>query len=756
MPVRLALAVALLAGPVVLAQVQIDDRPKPIDDDKPLTKDELNRRKADQLLREARTRFGVGIMSQRQERLIEAVGTFEKAAKLDPESLEIRRALIPLYAIIGREEEARTLARQVLDRDPFDLETAFQYARLLRVDGRAAEAVPVLQKAAGGKDAQERPERLLFLLSDLFDLLEKQGDFAGAAKAEEGIIKTITEKREQLLYGNGFTRDDLQASLARAYEGLGRACVKTKEYDRAVAAFRGARDTLLKSDDPDAKHQAVRISLNVSAVAASQGKWAEALEALDAYLDHGPAEVAPYETKIELLRKLGREKDIIPTLRKSAAKEEFNLGLQLLLARELTKSPAARREAETIYTDLLKTNVKPDVYRGLFQLYQADARMDKALGLLDEALATASANEGAVKPTDQESARDRARAMVAALRSDRALVTALLKDARAELNRPKRRALSTWELLAGLAAQTGQLETADGFFRQCLNNLPADKEFSVYQGLIVVLRRERKYEEIITLCQTELGRRPDHIGLEMLFHPALADALAALGRYDEALKHADRAVQITSDEWKVREHCNRAHILAQAERYADAVRECEDTLKQFTRLSDVQTVRLTLSNVYSLKADHAKSEEQLRLILEMDPDIPLANNNLGYQMADRNVNLDEAERLIRRALELDRSLRKQVDEEGENAAYVDSLGWVLFRKGKPAEAREWLEKAVALPDGADDPTVWDHLGDVHAKLDQPAKAKEAWQKAVKLYDTAGRKKTDPRKTEVEKKLKTLD
>src|SRR6185436_16126653 len=97
-------------------------------------------------------------------------------------------------------------------------------------------------------------------------------DWAGAAKAQEGIIKTITEKHEQLLYGNGITREDLQATLARAYEGLGRACVKAKEYDRAVAAFRGARDTLLKTDDPDARHQAVRISLNVSEVAASQGK----------------------------------------------------------------------------------------------------------------------------------------------------------------------------------------------------------------------------------------------------------------------------------------------------------------------------------------------------------------------------------------------------------------------------------------------------------------------------------------------------
>ena len=136
MPVRrLTLAACLLAGPAALAQIQIDDRPRPLDD-KPLTKDELNRRKADQLLRDARTHFALGIIRQRNEKLIEAVTTLEKAARLDPDSLEVRRALIPLYATIGRDEEATTLARHVIDRDPFDLETAFQYARAqVRRDG---------------------------------------------------------------------------------------------------------------------------------------------------------------------------------------------------------------------------------------------------------------------------------------------------------------------------------------------------------------------------------------------------------------------------------------------------------------------------------------------------------------------------------------------------------------------------------------------------------------------------------------------
>ena len=133
-----------------------------------------------------------------------------------------------------------------------------------------------------------------------------------------------------------------------------------------------------------------------------------------------------------------------------------------------------------------------------------------------------------------------------------------------------------------------------------------------------------------------------------MFESSMAAALAEQGQFDRALAHADKAIKLSNDDGKVRERCNKAQILGHASRYAEAIAECEQTLKEFTGALQVQSVRYTLSSVYSLQGDHAKSEEQLRLILEVDPDAPLASNNLGYQMADRNIHLDEAERLIRR------------------------------------------------------------------------------------------------------------
>jgi tetratricopeptide (TPR) repeat protein len=761
---RFALIVTLGLVPLAFAQVRIDDRPK-VQDSKPLTKEELKREEAEQLLRDARSLYGIAIFRQRHDKFLEAVSALEKAAALDPDSVEIRRALVPIYANIGREDQAMTLCRDILDRDPFDGEIAHQYSKLLKIDGKPAQAIPVLQKAVSAKNAADRPERLLFMLSDLCDLLEKQGDFAAEAKSQEAIIKTIAEKREDLLYGNGFTRLDLENSLARSYERLGRDRIQLKQLDQAVAAFRNSRDTLLKSEDPEARTRAVRINLNLSELASSQERWADALEALDAYLQYGPTEVEPYEKKVELLRKLGRERDIVPALKRYAAREEFHIGLQLLLAREMAKDPRTRREAESLYQTLLAKNIRADIYRGLFKLYEesfkANKRSDdmrKVLDLLDESEKVLKAKDGEVQADQREVAAERKRAMLSVLRTDPDLVSALMPCAQEDVKREKKREIDTWIVLGYLAARTRKLPEAEDFFRRCLASGPnKDNELNVYDGLITVLILQKKYEQTVSLCRDLLsGTKFGGIGVDGFLHSRIASALAELGRFDEALVHEEKAIKVSSDKNKLRFQIAKAHILAQAARYDEAVRECQSIVNEFTKQVDVLEVRYTLSNIYSLKGDHEKSEEQLRLILDVDPDAHLACNNLGYQMADRNINLDEAEKLIRRAIENYRSVAKEGGDDLDYATYLDSLGWVLFRKGKLDEAREWLEKATSLPDGVEVPELWDHLGDVYAKLHLAGKAKEAWNMSLKLYDTGGRRKSDSHRAEVVKKLKTVD
>lgn len=86
----------------------------------------------------------------------------------------------------------------------------------------------------------------------------------------------------------------------------------------------------------------------------------------------------------------------------------------------------------------------------------------------------------------------------------------------------------------------------------------------------------------------------------------------------------------------------------------------------------------------------------------MEPENSLFLNYLGYLYADSGVNLEEAEKLVKKALE----------SEPDNGAYLDSLGWIYFKLGKMKKARVLLEKAIALEK---DPEIYEHLGDLYSK-----------------------------------------
>jgi Tfp pilus assembly protein PilF len=146
----------------------------------------------------------------------------------------------------------------------------------------------------------------------------------------------------------------------------------------------------------------------------------------------------------------------------------------------------------------------------------------------------------------------------------------------------------------------------------------------------------------------------------------------------------------------------------------------EFSLPQFRTL--MRRVQFSLSNVYVLKGEVSKGEEILERMYRDNPEEVSVNNDLGYLYADQGKNLEQAETMIKKAL----------DAEPENAAYLDSMGWVLFKRGKYAEALPYLEKALKISTGGGDETLWDHLGDIYDRLQEPAKAAEAWQKAIDL------------------------
>lgn len=118
----------------------------------------------------------------------------------------------------------------------------------------------------------------------------------------------------------------------------------------------------------------------------------------------------------------------------------------------------------------------------------------------------------------------------------------------------------------------------------------------------------------------------------------------------------------------------------------------------------------------------SRAETDLQKALQYQPDHPYVLNYLGYSWADQGKNLDQALKMIEKAV----SLRP-------NDGYItDSLGWVLFRLGKLKDAVPRLERAVELLPY--DSTVNDHLGDAYWRVGRRMEAQFQWQRALNHSD----------------------
>ncbi|MGE3295888.1 MAG: tetratricopeptide repeat protein [Porticoccaceae bacterium] len=113
-------------------------------------------------------------------------------------------------------------------------------------------------------------------------------------------------------------------------------------------------------------------------------------------------------------------------------------------------------------------------------------------------------------------------------------------------------------------------------------------------------------------------------------------------------------------------------------------------------------------------------ERDLRAILDQDGDNAAALNALGYSLANHSTRYEEAQSLIERALAL----------QPNDASIIDSLGWVLYRRGLHTEALAQLRRAAAL---LTDPEVAAHLGEVLWTTGDSEQARAVWREALQQY-----------------------
>jgi tetratricopeptide (TPR) repeat protein len=112
-----------------------------------------------------------------------------------------------------------------------------------------------------------------------------------------------------------------------------------------------------------------------------------------------------------------------------------------------------------------------------------------------------------------------------------------------------------------------------------------------------------------------------------------------------------------------------------------------------------------------------KAETDFRKALSLSPDEPLVLNYLGYSMIEKKINLSEALKMVKKAVEL----------KPNDGYIVDSLGWAYFQLGDYEEAAIQIERAVDLNPA--DPIIGEHLGDAYWRVGRTLEAKFQWQHA---------------------------
>ncbi len=180
------------------------------------------------------------------------------------------------------------------------------------------------------------------------------------------------------------------------------------------------------------------------------------------------------------------------------------------------------------------------------------------------------------------------------------------------------------------------------------------------------------------------------------------------------------------------------NYLAVAYEQDKQIEQAEKTLKKIIDIDpNDPEAHFHLATLYDRTKRFPKAEQELRTAISLKPDFHMAMNYLGYSYADRNIHLDDAEKLVNDAILLDQG----------NPAYLDSMAWVYFRQGKLDKAKDFMREAVAH---IRDPLIWEHYGDIQLAGGENIDAVISWDESLRLDP-----KSKPVRAKIQKAMKNI-
>src|SRR5882672_3706520 len=262
--------------------------------------------------------------------------------------------------------------------------------------------------------------------------------------------------------------------------------------------------------------------------------------------------------------------------------------------------------------------------------------------------------------------------------------------------------------VALLSLQLKDYDSAEKYLKGLLNTPYRDKDgVRLYLGQVA---EERKDLPEALKWYGEVGEGEQYVQAQIRY----AQVLARQGKLDEARAGLQRAAAKNSQQ-------RIQLILAEAQLLRDA-NQPKAAFDLVGQALDRAPNNPDLLYDYAMLAEKIERvdilESALRKLIEIRPEHAHAYNALGYSLADRNQRLPEAQDLIEKALKL----------APDDFFIIDSMGWVLYRRGQLKDSLAYLRRAYA---GRPDAEIAAHLGEVLWALGERSEAERVWGDAAK-------------------------
>ena len=289
------------------------------------------------------------------------------------------------------------------------------------------------------------------------------------------------------------------------------------------------------------------------------------------------------------------------------------------------------------------------------------------------------------------------------------------------------------ERLGVLYRSHDKTQDAVNTFRQ-IGELDPDLANRSAAQVIESYRQGRDYPKAEKEAEAAFQKFPQDRMVQLVRASILADS----GKNNEAIAAAKKLFNGKDDR---ETYVTLAQLYEKGKKYDEMGKALEEADKLSEGKDDKVNISFMRGAMYEKLKKFDKAEAEFRKVLNNDPDNTSALNYLGYMLADRNERVQEAYEMIKKA----------VDKEPNNGAYLDSLGWAYFRLDKLTEAEKYLKQA--LEQTKRDPAVHDHLAEVYAKQGKTKDAIVHWEISLKEWEAGAPADLDQNEyAKVQKKL----